>query len=198
MPGGTQKARKQAVETFVSLIRGINVAGHRPVKMARLVELCEGLGYSNPRTYLQSGNVVFKSGRGPNRAVGDALERLILRECGLEVSVAVRTSREMTAALAANPLASRPGVDTRFLHATFLVGQDGRASLDGVALPLARGEEAVLVGIVVYVYCPNGYGVTKINNTFFERKLGARATTRNWNTVTALERMARGGPRDEP
>ena len=180
--------------TFVSMIRGVNVAGHRPVRMARLVELCEGLGFSNPRTYLQSGNVVFESRRASNRGIGEALERGILRECGLEVSVAVRTSREMTATVAANPLASRPGVDPRFLHATFLVGQDGRASLAGIELPLARGEEAVLAGSVVYLYCPHGYGVTRINNAFFERKLGARATTRNWHTVTALERMARGAP----
>jgi len=178
--------------TFVSMIRGINVAGHKPVRMDRLVGLYGDMGFERPRTYLQSGNVVFESKGGARSDHAGAIERRILRDLGLEVSVAVRTSAEMTGALAANPLARRPGVNPRFLLATFLIRHEGPASLDAIALPLVSGEEAVLVGSVVYVYCPFGYGRTKINNTFFERALRARATTRNWQTVTALERMARG------
>jgi uncharacterized protein (DUF1697 family) len=175
------------------MIRGINVGGNRIIRMDRLRELYLGLGFAGPRTYLQSGNVVCGAGDSQVRGHGDAVERRILRDFGLEVSVAVRTSGEMSAALAANPLAARKSADPRFLHATFLVRPHGMVSLDGVSLPLGPGEEAVLVGDVVYVYCPNGYGITRINNTFFERRLGARATTRNWRTVTALEKMAREG-----
>lgn len=178
--------------SFVSLIRGINVAGRRPVRMERLAALYLGLGFANPRAYLQSGNVVFEAAGRSGRAHAAAIERAILRDLGLGVSVAVLGAREMSAVLAANPLAGRPGLDPAFLHATFLVRDGGPASLDAIALPLAPGERAVLAGDVVYLYCPNGYGGTKINNGFFERKLGARATTRNWRTVTALEAMARG------
>jgi uncharacterized protein (DUF1697 family) len=104
----------------------------------------------------------------------------------------VRTSAELAAALRDNPLARRPAADPKFLHATFLVRHGAKSSLDGVELPLAKGEAAVMLGDTVYLYCPLGYGSTKINNTFFERKLGLGATTRNWQTVTALERMAKG------
>jgi uncharacterized protein (DUF1697 family) len=180
--------------TYVSMIRGINVGGHGVVKMDRLVGLYEDLGLEQPRSYLQSGNVVFGSRRAPGFDHAGAIERRIKSECGLDVAVAVLTAREMARALEANPIARRPGVDPRFLHATFVMGREGPLSLEGAPLPLLPGEDAVLVGRVVYLYCPNGYGVSKINNTFFERRLRARATTRNWNTVTALERMARGEP----
>jgi uncharacterized protein (DUF1697 family) len=179
--------------TLVSMIRGINVAGSRPLKMDRLRGIHEDLGYRGVRTYLQSGNVVFEAADADADRHGDAIERRIMRDCGYEVAVAVRSSRAMTKALASNPLLGRAKVDPKFLHATFLVRPGGRPSLAGVDLPLAKGEEAILVGDIVYVYCPLGYGITKINNNFFERKLSARGTTRNWQTVSALERMARGG-----
>jgi uncharacterized protein (DUF1697 family) len=175
------------------MLRGINVGGNRPIKMDRLKELYVALGFARPRTYLQSGNVVCEVSPSKVRGHGQAVERRILRDCGFEVSVAVRSSKEMAAALAENPFIRRSSVDPRFLHATFLIQAEGAVSLDGITLPLIAGEDAVLLGDVVYVYCPNGYGNTKINNTFFERKLGLRATTRNWQTVTALEKMAREG-----
>lgn len=178
--------------TLISMIRGINVGGKRPLKMEKLRRIHLDLGFRNVRTYLQSGNAVFEAAGPDAGRHAAALERRILRDCGLEVTVAVRSSAQMTAVLRANPLLLLPGVDPRFLHATFLVGAPDGASLEGVELPLARGEAAVLAGSVVYVYCPLGYGNSKINNTFFERKLSARATTRNWQTVTALEGMARG------
>ncbi len=180
------------MHTLVSMIRGINVGGHKPLRMDRLLGIHEALGFRRARTYLQSGNAVFEAGSGDADRHAAALERRILRDCGFEVAVCVRTSAEMTAALRDNPLAGRPGTDPKFLHATFLVRHGAGVSLDGIDLPLAKGEAAVVLGDTVYVYCPLGYGVTKINNTFFERKLAVGATTRNWQTVAALERMARG------
>ncbi len=182
------------MHTFVSMIRGINVAGSRPLKMDRLRAIHEALGLREVRTYLQSGNVVFKAPGADGDRHGAAIERRILRDCGYEVAAAVRTAGAMSAVVGANPFLRRPKVDPRFLHATFLVRSAGAPSLEGIELPLAPGEGAVLDGDVVYVYCPLGYGVTKINNAFFERKLSTRATTRNWQTVTALEKMARGEP----
>ena len=179
--------------TLVSMIRGINVGGSRPLKMDRLRGVHEDLGFRGVRTYLQSGNAVFGAAGADADRHGDAIERRIKRDFGYDVAVAVLSSEAMSSALASNPLLGRAKVDPKFLHATFLVRPGAARLLAGVDLPLAKGEEAVLVGDIVYVYCPTGYGVTKINNTFFERKLSARATTRNWQTVTALERMARGG-----
>jgi uncharacterized protein (DUF1697 family) len=178
--------------TFVSMIRGINVAGSRPLKMDRLRALYEALGFRGVRTHLQSGNVVFEAAAGDAGRHGPAIERRILRDCGYDVAVAVLSADGMSAVAGANPLLRLPGTDPRFLHVTFPVRPCAAPSLQGVELPLARGERAVVAGGVVYLYCPLGYGNSKINNAFFERKLSARATTRNWQTVTALAAMARG------
>jgi uncharacterized protein (DUF1697 family) len=177
---------------LVSMVRGINVGGNRPLKMEKLRAIHEALGFKNVRTHLQSGNAVFEAAKSDPDRHGEALEKRILRECGFEVAVGVRTSAGMTAALQGNPFVGRPSIDPKFLHATFLIRHRGKASLEGAVMPFANGEAAMLLGDIVYVYCPLGYGISRINNTFLEKRLSASATTRNWQTVTALERMARG------
>jgi uncharacterized protein (DUF1697 family) len=176
--------------TQVAMLRGINVGGSRPVKMDRLRALFADLGYAGVRTYLQSGNVVFEAGADDGPGQERAVAAAIRKELGHEVDVLVRSARQMTKALKANPLAA--GVaNPRALYATFLAGA-GKVALAGLALPLGPGEQAELRGRVIYLYCPDGYGNSKVNNGYFERKLRLRATTRNWTTVTALEAMANG------
>lgn len=160
--------------------------------MDRLRSIFEDLGFGRVQTYLQSGNVVYEAAGSETERASRAAERRILRDCGLEVSVATRTSASMTAIAGANPFLGRRGIDPQFLHATFLIGPGPWPAMEDASLPLAQGELAAMAGGVVYLYCPLGYGITKINNTFFERRLSTRATTRNWRTVTALEGMARG------
>ena len=186
LPPPKRGAENAAMTTLVFMIRGINVGGNRPLKMDRLKALCAALGLQNMRTYLQSGNVVADSPEGDPAAHGAALEQRILRDCGYEVSVVVRTAAQMARVLSSHPSGPRAALEPKLHHATFLVRPAAPAALAGVTLPLGKGEEATLVGDVVYLYCPNGYGDTKVNNSFFERKLGLAATTRNWQTVTAL------------
>src|SRR5450631_1889861 len=97
--------------TFVTLVRGINVAGARPLRMEALRGLYEGLGCRNVRSYLQSGNVVCEAGVREPAAHAAAVQRAILSEAGLEVSVAALTARAMTGVVAANPLIGRRSVD---------------------------------------------------------------------------------------
>jgi uncharacterized protein (DUF1697 family) len=85
------------------------------------------------------------------------------------------------------------GFDDEFLHATFLIHPSKALSLEGLKLPLLGKEAAQLVGDVIFLYCPNGYGRTRINNNYFEKALRTGATTRNWRTVVALDKMAQGG-----
>jgi uncharacterized protein (DUF1697 family) len=160
--------------------------------MERLRALAADIGLLEPRTYLQSGNLVFESRSADPAGHARALERELGRRCGVQATVLVRSSGALRLAVAGNPLAGRPGTDPRFLHATFLSGTAGQGGL-APPLPLGPGEEAVALGDTVYLYLPNGYGGTRMNNAFLERRLGLPATTRNWRTVCALERMAAGG-----
>ncbi len=175
------------------MLRGINVGGRRPLKMETLRLLCEELGFLGIETHLCSGNVVCRVAHATAEEAGKALEGRVADTCGFEADVLARTAAQMGEAVRANPLAALAGVEDRFLHATFLARRPDAALVEK-DLPRARGERAVLLGRTVYLYCPGGYGITKLNNAFLERKLGVRSTTRNWRTVCALAHMgARAG-----
>jgi uncharacterized protein (DUF1697 family) len=167
----------------VALLRGVNVGG-RTVPMAGLREAFEQLGHTNVRTYIQSGNVVFDA-KGSTPEVRSALERAIDETFGLAVTVLLRTPAELAKVVAQNPY----GPDA---YVTFLEVVPDRhrvAALDPVAF---APDEFRVIGREVFLRCPNGYGRTKINNTFFEKKLAIRATTRNWRTVETLLEWATG------
>ncbi len=174
---------------FVAMLRGINVGNHNRMKMEDLRTLVTGLGYENPRTYLQSGNVVFR-GRGPAKSVAAALEEAIARELGLSVPVVARRARELGRVVAGNPMIAH-GEDPAKLHVTFLGSRPPAARVRGLAATEARGGEDrfEVVGAEVFLLCPSGYGTTSFDNAFFERNLGTVATTRNWRTVGALAGM---------
>jgi uncharacterized protein (DUF1697 family) len=179
--------------TYVSLLRGINVSGRNRIAMADLRAFFESQRHTNVTTYVQSGNVVSKSRSKSEAKVADAIEQAIAHDLGLEVTVLVRTPEALSRVLAANPFASGPADPTK-LHVTFLHDEPAVAAVRAVdTADIAAKfspDEFAIAGREVYVHCPNGYGNTKINNTFFEKKLGVAATTRNWKTVTQLVELA--------
>jgi uncharacterized protein (DUF1697 family) len=168
--------------TYVALLRSVNVGG-RKVSMEELRDVFADLGHTNVRTYIQSGNVVFTAKGRKENVVRSAIEAAIERGLGLDVTVLLRAPAELAQVLEANPYADAA-------YVTFLDGlpdSERVAELDPTAyLP----DLFKVVGREVYVHAPNGYGRTKINNAFFERKLATRATTRNLRTVATLYEWA--------
>lgn len=172
---------------YVAMLRGINVGGN-PLKMEWLRSACDEIGFGEVRTYLQSGNVVFSSKLGA-AAVAKTLKAKIDGHTRLPVPVVVRTAAEMQAIVEGNPFLKQKGADVTKLHVTFLgevpVKPD-TAKLDKLA---GTRDEYRLSKREVYLHCPVNYGETKLSNTAIEKILGS-ATTRNWNSVTALAAMA--------
>ncbi len=175
--------------TFVALLRGINVSGQKQIRMVDLRKSCEGLGLKDVRSYLQSGNVVFCTGRADPRKLAAALRTRIAKDFGHDVEVLVLPARELNAVADSNPLWRRSGGKEKLFHGTFLFEPVSRDRFRKLKLPVQPGEQAVLVGQVILLYCPHGYGRTRLNNGFFEKALGTRATTRNWRTVLALNEL---------
>ena len=182
--------------TFVALLRSVNVGGRNRVPMADLRDLVASLGFGDVETYLQSGNVVF-TGSGSPAGAGRALEDGVRTRFGLEVPVVMRSKTELGRVVAGNPYAG-PGVDPRTVHVTFLARTPDAAHREElVRLGAGSGPGGVFgddrltpAGADIYLHCPGGYGETKLNNAFVERRSGVVATTRNWRTVTALAAMA--------
>lgn len=173
----------------IALLRGVNVTGKNAIRMAALQASFERLGCSNVRTYLQSGNVVFDTKISDAEKLAAKITTAIAQDFGHEVAVGVLTAPALARIVKSNPL--QPIADdaiTRY-HATFLLQPVAPKSFAAIKLPAASGEQAQLRGTVIYLYCPHGYGKTKLNNNFFEKALGVAATTRNWRTVLALQQL---------
>ncbi|HVF20836.1 MAG TPA: DUF1697 domain-containing protein [Mycobacteriales bacterium] len=167
------------MKRYVALLRGINVGGHAKVAMADLRTVFESLGFDDVATYIQSGNVVFGSAAPVDVR---AVEQRIADDLGVTPDVLLRTAEEIDAVVRGNPFA-----DTDGLHVTFLAD----TPTGTVEAPAGQPDELAVVGREAYVRCPDGYGRTKLNNTFLEKRLGVPATTRNWKTVVTLAEMAR-------
>jgi uncharacterized protein (DUF1697 family) len=172
---------------FISLLRGINISGQKQIRMADLTALYEGSGFSDVRTYIQSGNVVFNA-RGKAGSLSKKIQGAVQKRYGFNVQTLVMTANEFAEVVKSNPFLKSHANETSALYITFLFAKPyvDFASID---LPKSGDEDAKLHKGHVYFYGPNGYGRTKLNNNYFERVLKVPATTRNWKTVQTLNSM---------
>jgi uncharacterized protein (DUF1697 family) len=157
--------------------------------MAALRDLYQSAGHRDVTTYVQSGNVVSTTTSKRATAVAQGIELAIADHFGLEVVVLVRTPAEMARVLTRNPFAAGQPDPTK-LAVTFLQGDPAPEAVAGIDATKYAPDDFTVDGREVYVHCPNGYGRTRINTTFFEQKLGVAATTRNWRTVDRLVELA--------
>jgi uncharacterized protein (DUF1697 family) len=168
---------------FVALLRAVNVGGTGALAMTELRSLCEGLGLTDVRTYIQSGNVVFAS-KWAEAGVKAALETALLPVIGKHTDVLVRSATEISTVLKRNPFPAAPGNKTYVL---FFDRAPERAKFAAIATP--GGEEIRLAGREVFVRYPGGMGRSKLKLS----SLGV-ATARNINTVAKLVEMTQAAP----
>jgi len=158
--------------------------------MEALRQMYEGLGYLNILTYIQSGNVIFQSELTDPRAVEETITEKIVQTFDCDVPVLVLTDDELKAALENNPFRNDTTKDVAFIHLTFLSEVPDNALLKKMQPDHYLPDEFAILNKTIYLYCPNGYGNTKLSNTFFENKLKLKATTRNLRTSLQLLLMA--------
>jgi len=170
----------------IALLRAVNV-GARRVAMSDLRRWCEEAGHRDVRTYVQSGNLVFRSGLPLADVAGD-LEARLAQRCGFEVPVVVRTADAWGAAMARCPF-DTSGDPTRLVVA-FAPGPLGPDALGGLD-PDADGAERLHVeGGEVYLWLPDGQGRSPLAQAFARTPAGKVATARNWRTVAQLASLA--------
>jgi len=173
------------------LLRGINVSGHKSIKMTDLVKLFQSLNFRNVRTYIQSGNVIFESDLVDASAIANKIEKKIKQTYGFEVNIIIRTSDELEKIVSRNPFVKEHNIEIDKLHVTFLADIPDERSVSDLDIKKDKNEKFIVKGKEIYLYCPNGYGKTKLTNATFERKLKAIATTRNWNTTNKLVEISK-------
>jgi uncharacterized protein (DUF1697 family) len=177
---------------FISLLRGINVSGQKLIKMDALKTMYQQLDFQNAETYLQSGNVIFRDDQSDPTDLAATISSKIQEQFGFDVPVIVLKVDDLKEIIEANPFKDDLRMDRQFLHVTFLDSDPKNIDFELIESKKSPGEEIVLIKKAVYLYCPHGYGRTKLTNNFLETKLRVGATTRNWKTVNELLKIALG------
>jgi uncharacterized protein (DUF1697 family) len=180
----------EAMAVAIAMLRGVNVGGHHKVAMEALRALCQSLGLRDPRTYVQSGNVVFRTEEPDLALLAGRIEDGIERTFGFRASVVLRTSSELRDVIRRNPFAARRGIEPSKLAVTFLASDPGAEARDKVLRIKADPEELRIEGREIFTYYPNGMARPKLSWAAVERVLKTPGTARNWNTVTKLSEMA--------
>lgn len=177
--------------TYIALLRGINVLGKKIIKMTELARLFESLGFTGVKTYIQSGNVIFRSdGKIPYENLHHSIHEAIINKFGFDVKIIIQTHEELIRITSATPYRNADGTAKDNIYVTILDRKPDPA-LVGTLKPLDYLPDTFrIMENVVYIECAGGYGTTKLSNTFFENRLKVQATTRNWRTVTSLIQLA--------
>jgi uncharacterized protein (DUF1697 family) len=173
----------------ISLLRGINVGGNNMVRMDALRSMHEALGLADVKTYIQSGNVVFRTKLKDPAAIGRKLEDAIEKSHGFRPAVVIRTAAEMREIVARNPFEGRAGIEPAKLVVSFLTARPDAAAVERLATIKPNPEELRLVDRELYIYYPEGQGRSKLTSAL-EKTFKIPGTARNWNTVMKLLDMA--------
>lgn len=177
------------MNTYISLLRGINVSGYKKIKMVDLINLYKSLKFDNVRTYVQSGNVIFGSELSDVDKISVLIELKLKKYFASEVKVLIRTNKELQQILRKNPFLKN--LDDDRLYVTFLSSKTVSPEF-GEKKIFKNGEDKFyIIGKEIYLHCPDGYGRTKLTNNYFEKKLNVSATARNWNTVNKLNQLSK-------
>jgi uncharacterized protein (DUF1697 family) len=177
---------------YIAMLRGINVGPHKRIKMDRVRESFEGLGFERVQTYIQSGNVVFETSKISAAALCKKIEARLLGDFGFSVSVILRTREEMEKVIRGNPLLTEKGLDLSKLHVAFLAGAPTATAIEKLQALTVPPDRSRGAGKELYFYFPNGVSGSSLWKHPLDRVLSVTTTMRNWNTVNQLHRMAQG------
>jgi len=178
--------RNGAMETmYLALLRGINVGGKNKLPMNDLRDLFAAAECRDVRTYIQSGNVIFRARPSVVASLPDVVTARIAERFGFQSPVTLRTAAEVGAVMRHNPFIAR-GAPTETLHVLFLADLPSDLQVDSLDPDRSPPDEFVVRGQKVYLRLPNGVASTKLTNAYFDAKLATTSTARNWRTVTTL------------
>lgn len=175
---------------IICMLRGVNVGGHNKIKMDVLKALCVSLKLKDPQTFIQTGNVIFRTEESDlatlTKRIGDAIQKKI----GFRPEVILRTAKELREVIKRNPFAKREGIEPGKLLVMFLAADPGKPAREQALTIATEPEEMHIIRREVYIYFLNGQGRSKLPWPKIERTLGTSGTGRNWNSVTKMLEMA--------
>lgn len=172
-------------EVYVALLRGINVGGNNSLPMKDLAQMFERAGCSHVKTYIQSGNVIFKADTKLAQQITSLISKAILKDFEIAVPVIIRSAQEILKVSQSKVF----GKVTEKIYVAFLAHNPTKAALQSLDPNRSPGDEFKVVGSHIYLNFSQGAGKTKLTNQYFDSKLATVSTIRNWNTVLKLAEM---------
>lgn len=179
------------MENYISFLRGVNMAGHNSVTMANLTALYKDLGFTCVEAYIQSGNVFFRSIADlTKQETASKIEDAILKRFKYNIPVMLRTVEELLNLFSANPFLEENYFEPSKMAVIFLHEKPTEIQIQKVININYPPDKFNITGNEIFIYCPNGFGKTKLYTNFFEKKMGVTGTARNWNTITTILQIA--------
>jgi uncharacterized protein (DUF1697 family) len=179
------------MKTYISLLRGVNVTGYNLVKMDVLRSLYEKNGLVNPVSYLQSGNILFSCEGSPENELEDKIHSVIENQLDLKIQVIVLEMTRFENIILENPFLKDKEKNPDFFYVTFLGEDPQEIDTSKISNKKLEAEEFIISGRAVFLYCPSGYGKSKLSNNYFESLLKVKATTRNWRTCGEILKIGK-------
>ena len=177
------------MNSYVALFRGVNVGGRNILPMEDLKDLLRGLGCRDVRTYIQSGNAVFRHAEGAAPRLAERIREAVASSHGCEPQVLVLTTEMIEGAVRANPFPEGEAEPSK-LHLFFLEAVPEAPNVEAIEEARSDSERFAVIGFVAYLHAPDGIGRSKLA-TKVERLLGVEGTARNWRSVVKILEMAR-------
>jgi len=177
------------MNTYVALLRAINVGGANKILMADLKALFTTLNFSNPTTYIQSGNVVFSTASGDISNIEIKIRSKILEVFNYNIEVLVFSKNSFREIYESNIFLRDRSLDTKKMYVIFLKDYVDLKKFNLIKNNPNFQEKMVLLNKTIYMYYSNGAGRTKLTNNYFENKLNVIATSRNWRTVENMKSL---------
>ncbi len=180
------------MQTYIALLRGINIGGRKKVLMKDLKQIFLDLSFSNIHTYIQTGNILFSSHSKENPIeLANKIKEVITINYDFEVPIIVKKGNEWNTLVANNPFTKKEEIPIEYLHATFLKETPPKKQIEELEKNTFSPDQFKIIDKTVYIYCPRKYSETKLGNTFLEKKLKVQATTRNWKTVLKILELSK-------
>ena len=176
------------METYIALLRGINVGGHRKILMKDLKDVLHSIGLENCLTYIQSGNIVFNTSASDTNAIASKISTEIKKHFNFDVPTIAVTLNELVAINQENTFA---GEETKQLYYTFLSSSPKKEDADKFSALKFDNTQFELRKKCVYLCFNTKVSDSKLSNNLIENRLKVNATTRNWKTVQKLLTIAK-------
>jgi len=175
---------------LICFLRGINVGGHAIIKMDALRALFVSLRFQEPQTYVQSGNIVFRTSERDLELLAARIRQAIEKKFACSPAIVLRTVTELRAVVSSNPFSKRKDIEPAKLHAFFLAAPPTKAAAENLRQLAIQPEEIHLIGRELFIYFPNGAGQSRLPWARVDKALETQGTGRNWNSVTRILEMA--------